>query len=146
MTRMAESRFVNVAVAADSARSMLASDVVIAGELAFVSGVRAVDLNNDRVPLPEKVEAQTEKIFSNLDVILQAAGLERRNVVAVKVYLIDLKGLFERVNTAYLRCIADVPVPLPARTCVGVAQLTRGAQVEMDFVVRTGKGLQPAMT
>lgn len=141
---MAESRFVNVAVAADSARSRLASDVVIAGELAFVSGVRAVDLNSDRMPLPEKVEAQTEKIFSNLDVMLQAAGLARRNVVAVKVYVVDLKGLFERVNAAYLRCIGDAP--LPARTCVGVSQLTRGAQVEMDFVVCTGKGLQSTVT
>jgi 2-iminobutanoate/2-iminopropanoate deaminase len=139
---MVESRFVTVA--ADSARSRLASDVVIAGELAFVSGVRAVDLSNDRVPLPEKVEAQIEKIFANLQVILQAAGLERRNIVAVKVYVIDLERLFERVNTAYLRGIGDAP--LPARTFVGVTQLTRGAQVEMDFVVRTGKGLQPART
>jgi 2-iminobutanoate/2-iminopropanoate deaminase len=129
---MAESRFVTVAT--DSARSRLASDVVIAGELAFVSGVRAVDLHNDRVPLPEKVEAQIDKIFANLQVILQAAGLERRNVVAVKVYVVDLERLIDRVNTAYLRCIGGAP--LPARTCVGVAQLTRGAQVEMDFVVR----------
>jgi 2-iminobutanoate/2-iminopropanoate deaminase len=131
---MAESRFVTVAT--DSARNRLASDVVVAGELAFVSGVRAVDLNNDRIPLPEKVEAQTEKIFANLDVILQAAGLARRQVVAVKVYVIDFERLFERVNTAYLRCIGSAP--LPARTCVGVAHLTRGAQVEMDFVVRVG--------
>ncbi len=131
---MAESRFVSVA--ADSARSRLASDVVMAGELAFVSGVRAVDLANDRVPLPEKVEAQTQKIFSNLEVILQAAGLERRNIVQVRIYLIDFDGLFERVNTAYLRYFNAAQ--LPARTCVGVARLTRGAQVEMDFVVRVG--------
>lgn len=129
---MADSRFVTVA--ADSARSKLASDVVIAGELAFVSGVRAVDLNNDRVPLPEKVEAQTEQIFANLDVILQAAGLARRQIVAVKVYVINFEQLFERVNAAYLRCIGIAP--LPARTALGVAQLTRGAQVEMDFVLR----------
>ena len=131
---MAESRFVSVA--ADSVRSRLASDVVMAGELAFVSGVRAVDLANDRVPLPEKVEAQTQKIFSNLEVILQAAGLERRNIVQVRIYLIDFEGLFERVNTAYLRYFNAAQ--LPARTCVGVARLTRGAQVEMDFVVRVG--------
>ena len=131
---MAESRFVSVA--ADSVRSRLASDVVMAGELAFVSGVRAVDLANDRVPLPEKVEAQTQKIFSNLEVILQAAGLERRNIVQVRIYLLDFDGLFERVNTAYLRYFNAAQ--LPARTCVGVARLTRGAQVEMDFVVRVG--------
>lgn len=130
---MAESRFVTVAT--DSARSRLASDVVIAGELAFVSGVRAVDLHNDRVPLPEKVEAQTEKIFANLDVMLQAAGLARRQIVAVKVYVTNFEQLFERVNAAYLRCIGTAT--LPAHTAVGVTHLTRGAQVEMDFVVRT---------
>ena len=95
---MVEPRFVTVA--ADSARSKLASDVVIAGDLAFVSGVRAVDLNNDRVPLPEKVEAQTEKIFANLDVMLQAAGLARRQIVAVKVYVIN----FERMLRSAEAC------------------------------------------
>lgn len=129
---MAEPRFVTVA--ADSARSRVASDVVITGDLAFVSGVRGVDLANDRVPLAEKVEAQTEKIFANLDVILQAAGLSRRQVIAVKLYVIDFERLIERVNTAYLRCIGTAP--LPVRTAVGVTHLTRGAQVEMDFVVR----------
>ena len=131
---MADSRFITVS--ADSARSRLASDIVVAGDLAFVSGVRAVDLHNDRAPLPEMVEAQTAKIFSNLDAILQAAALERAQMVAVKIYVVDFERLFERMNAAYGKCIGASP--LPARTCVGVAQLTRGAQVEMDFVLRTG--------
>ncbi len=131
---MAESRFITVADA--SARSRLASDIVIAGELAFVSGLRAADLHNDRAPLPEMVEAQVAKIFNNLDAILQAAALTRAQIVAVKLYVIDFERLFERVNAAYIRCIGASP--LPARTCVGVAQLTRGAQVEMDVVLRTG--------
>ena len=129
---MAESRFITVA--SESTRTRLASDLVIAGDLGFVSGVRAVDLGDERVPLPEKVEAQTEKIFSNLDAILQAARLERRHLVAVRIYLVDFERLFERMNKAYSACIGTAP--LPARTCVGVMQLTRGAQVEMDFVVR----------
>ena len=129
---MAESRFITVA--GESTRSRLASDLVVAGELGFVSGVRGVDLDNDRVPLAEKVEAQTEKIFSNLDAILHAAGLERRHLVSVRVHLVDFERLFERMNKAYLGCMGAAP--LPARTCVGVTQLTRGAQVEMDFVVR----------
>jgi 2-iminobutanoate/2-iminopropanoate deaminase len=133
MTAMAESRFITLP--GESARARLASDLVVAGDLGFISGVRAADLSNDRVPLPEKVEAQTEKIFSNLDVILQAARLERRQLVAVRVYLVDFERLFERMNKAYVACIGAAP--LPARTCVGVAQLTRGAQVEIDFVVRT---------
>ena len=129
---MAESRFIMLPGA--STRVRLASDVVIAGDLGFISGVRAVDFSNDRLPLPEKVEAQTEKIFSNLDAILQAAGLERQHLVAVRIYLVDFERLFDRMNKAYSACIGTAP--LPARTCIGVMQLTRGAQVEMDFVVR----------
>lgn len=131
---MAETRIVNIS--ANSARNALASDVVVAGDLAFVSGVRPVDLNNDRTPLPEKVEAQVDKVFANLDVMLQAAGLARGNIVSVRVYLIDFERLFDRMNNAYLRHMGAGA--LPARTCVGVSKLTRGAQVEMEFVVRVG--------
>ena len=75
-------------------------------------------------------------VFANLDVILQAAGLLRANIVSARVYLIDFERLFDRMNSAYLRNIGASR--LPARTCVGVARLTRGAQVEMEFVVRVG--------
>ena len=44
--------------------------------------------------------------------------------------------LIERVNKTYLECIGAGP--LPARTTVGVSNITRGALIEMDFVVRTG--------
>ena len=112
----------------------LAADLVVAGELAFVSGLGPVDLANERVPLPERVEAQVRKIFANLDAILQAAGLARRNLAFVRIHLVDFERLIERVNNAYLACIGEDP--LPARTVVGVTSLTRGALVEMDFIVR----------
>jgi 2-iminobutanoate/2-iminopropanoate deaminase len=125
----------HVTVAPDSERSKFAPDLVIAGDLGFVSGVRPVDLANDRVPLPEKVEAQTRKIFSNLDVILDAAGLERKNLAFVRIHLVDFERLIERVNKTYVECIGEGP--RPARTAVGVSHITRGALIEMDFVVRT---------
>jgi len=117
-----------------SANTKLAADLVVAGGLAFVSGVGPVDLANERVPLPEKVEAQVRKIFANLDAILQPTGLARRNLAFVRIHLVDFERLSERVNTTYLACLGDDP--LPARTMVGVTSLTRGALVEMDFVVR----------
>jgi 2-iminobutanoate/2-iminopropanoate deaminase len=126
----------HIAVAPHSERSRLASDVVIVGEAAFISGVRAVDLSNDRTPLAEKVEAQTRKIFANLDQILEAAGLARKNLAFVRIHLVDFDRLIERVDKTYLDCIGEGP--LPARTAVGVSKLTREALVEMDFVVRSG--------
>jgi 2-iminobutanoate/2-iminopropanoate deaminase len=117
-----------------SAGTKLAAELVVSGGLAFVSGIGPVDLANERVPLPERVEAQVRRIFANLDAILQPAGLARRNLAFVRIHLVDFERLVERVNQAYLSCMGDDP--LPARTVVGVTSLTRGALVEMDFIVR----------
>jgi enamine deaminase RidA (YjgF/YER057c/UK114 family) len=87
------------------------------------------------VPLPEKVEAQVRKTFANLDAILKPAGLARKDLVFVRIHLVDFERLIEHVNKTYLECVGEGP--LPGRTVVGVSQLTRGALVEMDFVVRT---------
>ena len=124
----------HITVAPESERSRLAADMVLLGEVGFVSGVRPVDLANDRLPIPEKVEAQTRKIFANLDQILQAAWLTRRHVAFVRIHLVDFERLIERVNKTYLECMGEGP--LPARTAIGVSKLTREALVEMDFVVR----------
>jgi enamine deaminase RidA (YjgF/YER057c/UK114 family) len=52
----------------------------------------------------------------------------------VRIHLVDFERLIERVNKAYLACIDGGQ--RPARTVVGVTSLTRGALVEMDFIVR----------
>jgi len=126
----------HITVAPESERSALASDMVVVGELGFVSGLRGVDLANDRLAIPERVEAQTRKIFANLDQILKAAGIEHRQHAFVRIYLVDFERLIERVNKTYLECLGEGP--LPARTIVGVSNITRGALLEMDFVVHIG--------
>jgi enamine deaminase RidA (YjgF/YER057c/UK114 family) len=75
------------------------------------------------------------KIFANLDAVLKTAGLARSNVAFVRIHLVDFERLIERLDKTYLQCVGEGP--LPARTVVGVTHLTRGALVEMDFVVRT---------
>ena len=123
----------HITVAPESERSRLASDVVLLGDAGFISGVRPVDLADDRTPIPEKIEAQTRKIFANLDEILAVAGLERRHIAFVRIHLVDFERLIERVDKTYLDCLGEGA--LPARTAVGVSQLTRGVLIEMDFVV-----------
>jgi 2-iminobutanoate/2-iminopropanoate deaminase len=117
----------------EATRAGYASDIVLAGGCGFISGLGPIDLTDDPAPLPEGVERQTKKIFDNLDVLLQRAGLNRENVVAVRVSLTEYPRLYDRFNSAY-----DGAFPadrLPARSVVGVGHLTRGAQVEMDFVL-----------
>lgn len=113
-----------------------ASQVVMAGELAFVSGVNAASPENPRAALPEWVELQTAQIFSNLQAIREAHALQGHQIVSVRIHMIHFERLFERMNKAYLECLGNAP--LPARSCAGVAALERGALVEMDFVLRAG--------
>ena len=132
MSQPTPSRFLTAVTG--STNSKTASDIVICGELAFVNGVCPVDMANNTAALPEMVEAQVTRIFANLDAILAAAGLKGRNIVSVHVRLVDFERLFNRMNVAYGRCAGTAE--LPTRSCSGVVRLTRGALVEMDFVVR----------
>jgi 2-iminobutanoate/2-iminopropanoate deaminase len=116
-----------------TARARFASELVLASGWGFICGLGPIDLADDRVPLPEGVERQTKKILANLETLLGAAGLGIENVVSVRVSLVEYPRLYERMNAAYLGFFD--PDRLPARSVVGVGHLTRGAQVEMDFVV-----------
>lgn len=120
----------------DAARARLASDLVLADGWGFVAGLLPIDLDNDRTPLPEQVEAQTRKVLANLERILETAALGRENVVAVRIALVDLPRLFERMASAYAGFFA--PDRLPAMSCVGAVALPRGALVAMDVMVRAG--------
>jgi enamine deaminase RidA (YjgF/YER057c/UK114 family) len=122
-----------ITVSETSARAKVGSDIVLVNGWGITSGLGPIDLENDRVPLPEGVEKQTKKIFANLETVLKAAGLGRENVVAVRVYLVEAPRLLERMNAAY---VGFFPADrMPARSVIGAGYLTRGAQVEMDFVL-----------
>jgi enamine deaminase RidA (YjgF/YER057c/UK114 family) len=116
-----------------SARARLASDIVLVNGWGIISGLGPVDLENDRIPLPEGIEGQTKKILANLEVLLKAAGMGRENVVAVRVFLVEVPRLLARMNAAYEGFFAADR--LPARSVIGVAHLTRGSQIEMEFIL-----------
>lgn len=122
-----------ITVNQQSKRATVGSDIVLVNGWGITSGLGPVELENDRAPLPEGIERQTAKTLSNLEILLTASGLARENVVAVRVYLVDAPRLLERMNAAY---VGFFPADrMPARTVIGVNYLTRGSQVEMDFVL-----------
>jgi 2-iminobutanoate/2-iminopropanoate deaminase len=117
-----------------STRPRITSDLVLVDGWAYVSGQAPIDFDNQKAPIPELVEDQVKKIFANLDRILKAAGQSKDDLVSVRVALVDLPRLYERMNAAYAMFFA--PDQLPARSCVGVSHLPHGALVQMDFVLR----------
>lgn len=135
---MAETKY--IAARADSARACYASEWVIADGIGFLQGVGPIDLENDKIALPEMIEEQTKKTLANIEKLLQSHGMNRDNVVSVRIHITDYKRFYDRMNTAYAGFFKAGR--LPARSCVGVSHLTRGSLIEMDVVVYRAENLR----
>jgi 2-iminobutanoate/2-iminopropanoate deaminase len=79
----------------------------------------------------ETVAEQTDKVFENLEAILDEAGTSFENALQVGVYLTDMDE-YEQFNERYMDWM---PTPRPARTTVEVADLAAPVTVEIDMVV-----------
>jgi len=77
------------------------------------------------------IYVQARRVFANLDAVAQAAGGDLSRCVKVNVFLIDLAD-FAAVNTVMAEYCSE---PFPARACVQVAALPRGARVEVDAIM-----------
>jgi 2-iminobutanoate/2-iminopropanoate deaminase len=110
------------------------SHVVEADGLLFVTGQLATDPDDDALPIPEGIEAQTRKVMDNLRRALEGVGAGFDRVVFARVYLTDFERDFAAMNAIY-RSYSD-PDKLPGRTTVGVTHLARGGIVEIDFIAK----------
>ena len=110
------------------------SHAVQVGPWLFVTGQLPIDPANEAAPLPDGIEAQTRLVFENLETVLRAAGLALSDVISAQVFLTEFERDYEAMNAVYA---GNFPADRrPARTCVGVTALARGALVEIDFVAR----------
>lgn len=90
------------------------------------------------IPLQMRKDApqQTVKCLKNLDAVLSEGGVSRKNVVKATVFVTDL-GDFATVNEKYVEYFGKHK---PARSCVQVAALPKGALVEIEAVARLKDG------
>jgi 2-iminobutanoate/2-iminopropanoate deaminase len=105
------------------------SPAVRDGDRVYTSGQVAQDPATGKL-IEGGVAAQTEQIFHNITVILDAADKSLGDVVKVNVYLTDI-GNFAAMNDVYAKHFA---APYPARTTLGVAALPLGAAVEIELI------------
>ena len=80
--------------------------------------------------MEEGFEGQLARVMKNIDGLLSSQGLARGDVVKTTVFLTDLKR-FPSVNEAYEGYFSK---PYPARSCVEVSGLPKGALVEIEVV------------
>ena len=108
------------------------SHAVEAGGLVFVTGQLATDPDDDSLPMPAGIEAQTIQVMDNLRRVLAGVGLGFEQVVMVRIFLTDFERDYAAMNAIYARHFAADR--RPARTTVGVTRLARGAIVEIDLI------------
>jgi reactive intermediate/imine deaminase len=107
------------------------SQAVRVGNTVWVSGQIPLDPATKQL-VEGDIATQTRRVFENLKAIATAAGGSLNDAVKVTIFLTDLAN-FTTVNDVMTQYLAE---PYPARATVGVAQLPRGAQVEIECVLQ----------
>ena len=108
------------------------SQAVRVGDFLYTSGQIALDPHSGNF-LSGEIEQETERTIQNIIAILEADGLNLNNVIKTTVYLLDLSH-FTRMNKVYEKYFSENK---PARACVQVAALPKGAKVEIDAIATT---------
>ncbi len=109
------------------------SQAMRAGRLLFLAGQIPVDPATGA--MPKDIKDQTAQVLRNLQAVLEAAGGSLADVVKTTVFLTDLDD-FAEMNEVYGRFFGEEP---PARACVEVSRLPKGALVEIEAVAFLGE-------
>ncbi len=104
------------------------SHAKLAGNTLYASG--QIGLIPATGELAQGLEAQAVQVMENLKAVLAAAGMSCADVVKTTVFLADIND-FAAVNAIYAKYF---PSGAPARSCVQVAALPKGALVEVEAI------------
>ena len=110
------------------------SQAVKVGDVVYLSG--QIPLVADTMELIDgDIAEQVRQIFRNLTAVAEAAGGTLDDFVKVNVFLTDLSH-FATVNEVMTEFFQQ---PYPARAAIGVAELPKGAEVEVDGIMSLSK-------
>ena len=106
------------------------SQAVKTGDTVYISG--QIGLDPDTVGMMQgDISVRIHQVFKNLRAVCEAAGGSLDDMAKLTIFLTDL-GHFATVNEIMAQYFNE---PYPARAAVGVAQLPKGTDVEMDGVM-----------
>ena len=94
----------------------------------YFSGQIGIDPSTSK--LLDGFESQMEQILKNIDGLLESQGIDRTHIIKTSIFVTDL-GKFNIVNEAYINYFEE---PYPARSCVEVPNLPKGAVVEIEVI------------
>lgn len=99
------------------------------GDLVFVSGQVPLDPTTRQL-VEGEFEDRVRQCIRNIEAVLEEAGLSLEHVVKTTVFLTDM-ALFSRMNVVYAEYWGQIK---PARSCVQVAALPMGVDVEIEAI------------
>lgn len=106
------------------------SQAVRTGNLLFLSGQIAIVPDSGEIEAQD-ITGQSEQVMHNIQAILQAAGLEFKDVVKTSCFLADISD-FTAFNEVYARYFTGKP----ARSCFAVAALPKSARIEVEVIAQ----------
>ena len=109
------------------------SQAVRAGNVVYTSGQIPLDPATGELVAGDIVR-QTEQVLNNIKAVLAASGSSFERTIKLTCYLTDL-SCFAQVNEVFNGMLRE---PFPARSCVEVSALPRGALVEIEAIALTG--------
>lgn len=107
------------------------SQAIKAGNMLFTSGQIPLDPASGNM-VGVNITEQAEQVMKNLSAVLEAAGTSFDNVVKTTCFLADIAD-FAAFNEVYGKYITSAP----ARSCVAVKDLPKGALVEVEVIAVT---------
>lgn len=108
------------------------SQAIRSGQFLYMSGQIALDPVTGEM-VGSDVQAQTERVFQNIQAVLAEAGISLAHVVKTTVFLTSM-GNFKTMNEVYARYFEGPGRLPPARSTVAVAELPRQALVEIECI------------
>jgi 2-iminobutanoate/2-iminopropanoate deaminase len=104
------------------------SQAKIVGNLVFTSGQIPINPATSQIEATT-IEAQTEQVCKNVKAVLEAAGSSLGNVVKTVCFLANIAD-FAAFNAVYAKYFTSNP----ARSCVAVKDIPKGALVEIETI------------
>ena len=104
------------------------SQAMTVGNLVFTSGQIAINPESGNIEASDVV-GQTEQVMKNLGEVLAAAGASFDSAVKTTCFLADIAD-FAAFNEVYGKYFTSKP----ARSCVAVKALPKGALVEVEVI------------
>ena len=105
------------------------SQAVKVGSTVYISGQVPVDSKTMQV-VSDDFAAQARHVLESIKGITEAAGGSLQSIIKTTVFLTDM-GRFHEMNEIYKTYFPEEP---PARTCIGVKELPRKSQIEIEAV------------